>query len=80
MLKRKSIDVDKHHCYYEGKTREVSEASSLLLLSSNAERSQKLLGSCNGFSAFPQDQTKGEISLILGEKEDKCDSDVCLFS
>lgn len=75
--------MEKHYRYYEDKTRGVSEASESLLFSSSGERSPKLLGGCRGSSAFPWEQTKGEISLILGEKQGflhSCDSDVRLLS
>lgn len=79
----KTTDVEKHHRYYEDKTRGVSEAPESVLFSSRGERSPKLLGGCHGFPAFPWEQTKGEISLILGEKQGflhSCDSDVRLLS
>lgn len=59
------------------------QRSNLLSLCKCGGRSLELLGISNGSSAFPQEQTKGEISLILGEKEGPVcfrrsyDPDVC---
>lgn len=42
-----------------------------MLFSTRRRRIPKLLGVTTVSSAFPQKQTKGEISLILGEKKGK---------